>query len=338
MSFQVRTEQRPAAGGLDGTVYVLESGAGDVAELWPALGCNCFRWQATWEGRPLELLYATPDLFADPRPTRVGVPVLFPFPNRIRDGRFTWQGKEYRLPPNDPAKKNAIHGFACRRPWRVLDRGTQAEGAWLTAEFSGSKDAPETLDLWPADYRIRLTVRLGSRRLRFEALVDNPAAVPLPFGLGYHPYFRVPLTPGGDAGQCLIEVNADTYWELHENLPTGRRLPADAAHNLTVPRPYPDLQLDDLLRANEPANVSDALRPLGHLRQQPEGVALRVSAGPAFREVVVFTPPHRKAFCLEPYTCLTDALNLQPRGVDAGLHVLGPGACWAGVVEMELRE
>ena len=46
------------------------------------------------------------------------------------------------------------------------------------------------------------------------------------------------------------------------------------------------------------------------------------------------TPPHRQAVCLEPYTCPTDAINLQQRGVDAGLLVLQPGEKWSGVVEM----
>ena len=51
-------------------------------------------------------------------------------------------------------------------------------------------------------------------------------------------------------------------------------------------------------------------------------------------EVVAFTPPHRQAVCLEPYTWTTDAINLQQQGVNAGLRVLAPGEQWTGVVEM----
>src|SRR5207249_2577983 len=87
------------------------------------------------------------------------------------------------------------------------------------------------------------------------------------------------------------------------------------------------LKLDDLLRAEPPQG--DWLLQ-GRLRQEPEGVTLRVLASPAFREVVVFTPPHRQALCIEPYTCITDALNLQARGVDAGMQVLPPGQSDAG--------
>src|SRR5690348_14165763 len=194
MPYQVRSEQRPAADGLDGTVYTLEETAGEARiAVWPALGFNCFSWQARPGGRPLDLLYADPQLFDRPVPTRSGIPVLFPFPNRTRDGRFSWAGKEYQLPANDPAKKNAIHGFACRHPWRVVGQEQGRDGASITGEFCASVDAPEARPLWPSDYRLRVTYRLSARSLRVEAMVENPDRVPLPFGLGYHPYFRVPL-------------------------------------------------------------------------------------------------------------------------------------------------
>jgi aldose 1-epimerase len=52
--------------------------------------------------------------------------------------------------------------------------------------------------------------------------------------------------------------------------------------------------------------------------------------------MVVYTPAHRQAFCVEPYTCATDAVNLQARGIDAGWLVLPPGEKWTAVVEMSL--
>src|SRR5262249_31404632 len=194
MTYQVRTEERPNKTGLDPTVYVLEDAAAGVrAEVWPALGFNCYRWQASPDGRPLEVLYADPGLFDNGRPTRSGIPVLFPFPNRIRAGRFAWGGQEYQLPLNDSPPRNASHGFPCRLPWRVVGQGADAGGAWLTGEFQGSRDAPDTVALWPADYRIRVTHRLSARKLRIEAEVSSGDGKAMPFGLGYHPYLRTPL-------------------------------------------------------------------------------------------------------------------------------------------------
>src|SRR6266436_4622520 len=97
-------------------IYTL-AGHGQYAEVWPAFGFNCFSCKIQGADGLFDLLYSDPTLFADGQPTRSGVPILFPFPNRIRDGRFTWAGHTYQLPLNDPAQKNAIHGFACRVPW-----------------------------------------------------------------------------------------------------------------------------------------------------------------------------------------------------------------------------
>jgi aldose 1-epimerase len=337
MAFAVQTRQQPGVTGRDPTVYVLDDGAGGWAEVWPALGFNCFRWEAVRNGVALDLLYADPALFGDGRPTRSGIPILFPFPNRIRDGRFAWEGKQYQLPADDPAGKNAIHGFACRRPWRIVGQGAGPDSAWVTGEFQASRDGPECLPLWPADYVLRVTHRLGAGVLRVEAEVENPDRRTLPFGVGYHPYFRVPFAPGADAADCEVRVPALKAWVLAESLPTGEvaYIPGDPARDLYKPRRFADLQLDDLL-TGVPAfpDGPDGLCDRGELRSA--GVALRVRAAPAFREVVVFTPPHRQAFCIEPYTCATDAINLQRWDVDAGLLTLPPGGRWSAAFEMRL--
>jgi aldose 1-epimerase len=334
MGYAVHVQRRPEVTGLDPTVYVLEDGTGGRAEVWPALGFNCYRWQAPRGGATLDLLYADPALFANGRPTRSGIPTLFPFPNRIRAGRFTWAGKDYQLPLNDPAQKNAIHGFACRRAWRVLDHGAGADSAWVTGAFRCSLDDPDSRPLWPADHEIRLTYRLGAGTLRLEAEVRNPDEVPLPFGLGYHPYFRLPFVPEGRAEDCAVCVPAAEYWVLEENLPTGERRPVDAGRDLNQARAFGGLSLDDVLTGLQarPPRL-DGLIERAAVQGGP-GAPLRLFCSPDFRELVVFTPPHRQAFCVEPYTCTTDAINLQARGVEAGWRVLPPGGTWAGVVEL----
>ncbi len=333
MSYTIRTRQADVLPGQDPTIYVLEDGQGSIAEVWPALGFNCFRWVAMHQGKPLDLLYTDPALFANGRPTRSGIPVLFPFPNRIRDGRFAWAGQYHQLPLNDPAQKNAIHGFACRNPWRVSDSGADGESAWVRGVFRCSTDAPESLPLWPADHQITLTIRLGRGKLRVEAEVQNPDEAVLPFGLGYHPYFHIPFASTDNGDDYGIEVPAAEYWALEENLPIGERRPVDAARNLNRLRHFAELKLDDVLTAltDRPARM-DGLIERGSITG-PSGT-LRVFCSPAFREMVVFTPPHRQAFCIEPYTCTTDAANLHTAGIDAGWLFLQPGETWSAVVEL----
>jgi aldose 1-epimerase len=157
---------------------------------------------------------------------------------------------------------------------------------------------------------------------------------PLPFGLGYHPYFRVPPVPNTSTADCTLEVPAASYWELESFLPTGERRPVSGGRDLMSPRRFPELALDDVLTDLRGPVGGDELRLCGVLRQPSMKVEMRLSASPAFRELVLYTPGHRQAICLEPYTCTTDAVNLQQRGVDAGWQVLPPGGRWAGDVLM----
>jgi aldose 1-epimerase len=333
MAFQVRTETRQTIPGQDGTVFVLEDGPGGTrAEIWPAAGFNCYLWQVAHGGTAHDLLYADPQFFQGSKPTRTGIPILFPFPNRIRAGRFSWAGREYQLPLNDSDGKNAIHGFACRRPWRVIGQGAGASAAWVTGEFRGSHDAPDARDLWPADYLIRVTHRLEAHTLRILTDVENPNHTPLPFGLGFHPYFHIPPLQGEKAEDFRVQATPDRFWVLQDSLPTGQVLPVDASRDLRRPRRFAELTLDDVLRGpNE--GTSPGLIPQGALWHSGSGAeSLRVESSPAFRELVVFTPAHRQAVCLEPYTCTTDAINLEPGGIDAGLRVLQPGEEWQGEV------
>ena len=247
MSFAVHTRTQPGVAGRDATIFVLEDGAGGRAEVWPALGFNCFRWQVVRDGRTLDLLYADPALFGDGRPTRSGVPILFPFPNRIRDGRFAWDGKEYRLPTNDPAGKNAIHGFACRRPWRVVDQGADASSAWVTGEFQRRPRRPGL----PAALAGRLPPprhlppRAGPARV--EAEVANPDRATAAIRTGLSSLFPSAVRAGADAADCLVRAPAQEMWTLVDSLPTGERRPVDAARDLNAPRRFGDLQLDDVL-------------------------------------------------------------------------------------------
>ena len=81
------------------------------------------------------------------------------------------------------------------------------------------------------------------------------------------------------------------------------------------------LKLDDVLSGIEHTNgtvVSSLLDPAA-------GLMVTQVTDQIFRECVVFTPPGRPCVCIEPYTCVTNAINLEPQGIDAGWRVLPVG-------------
>jgi aldose 1-epimerase len=325
MTASVRTETVACRDGLEGTVYVLEDAkAGSQARIWPALGFNCFGWSLPLHGKPPELLWSDPEIFTTARPTRSGIPILFPFPNRIRGGRFTWEGKPYQLPINDSQQKNAIHGFVCQRPWRVTGHGAGADGAWVAAEFLGSCDAPDCAGYWPDDYHLAARYALSGNRLLLEFAVRSPDDRVLPFGLGLHPYFRVP------ANQARILILDDRLrrWPLAECLPTGNPIPLVGKHTRLINgQPLEDKHFDDVYHLHSPG-----VR-IG-LRAAEPPFLIRMELDDNFRQVVVFTPPHREAVCIEPYTCVTDAVNLDQAIPAAGWRIVRPGDTWRASVRL----
>lgn len=332
MGFSITTVD-VKAGDLQGTAYVLADDAGTArAEVWPTHGFNCLRWQVRTPGGAWDdLLYRAPDWESNPVPTRSGHPVLFPFPNRMRAGTFAFEGKTYQLPLNESSGKHAIHGFTPRVPWRVVALGVTDADAFLTGEFLLSKDAPHAVGCWPADACLRLTYRLTPTALRVEAAVDAADGKALPFGLGYHPYFRAPGGGEGVADWTLTAAAAET-WDAQDGLPTGQKSAVAAQFDFRTGRSVGSTQLDTAYSTLSPRDGV-----IARLAAAGQGYSLAVAVDPAFRELLLFTPPHRNAVAIEPYTCATDAMNLESSGVDAGWRVLPPGEVFTAAVEYRLE-
>jgi aldose 1-epimerase len=302
------------------TVELCNSQTGASAKILAEVGFNLFQLRVPAGGRMIDVLDAAADFSqTGESPSHSGIPLLFPFPNRIRGGRYQWGGQEYVLERvRQDGQGNAIHGLVIDRPWRVVARDeTTAVG-----QFQLSRDAPDRRSLWPADFLIEVRYELRDTALHCDVRISNPDRVPLPFGLGTHPYFRVPLSADSQAGECLIQVPASQEWELAACLPTGRRLDVSGRKDLRDGQELEGLKLDDVftgLTATGQHVESVVMDPSA-------GLEVRQSFDPAFRELVVYTPPHGRSVCLEPYTCATDAIHLSQQGIDGGWRILAPGA------------
>jgi aldose 1-epimerase len=332
MGFAIR--QHPAqAGDRSGPVYELVDDRETVrAEVWPMWGFNCLRWQlrqtdGSWSG----ILYTMPDWETNPVPTRSGHPILFPFPGRLRDGRLFANGHTFQLPLLDSTKQHAIHGFTPRNPWRVTAMTATPDSASITGSFDLAEDLPAAIHQWPANFTLTVTYRLAADRLTVEATVLNRGEVELPFGLGYHPYFRLPGVPDADVGGHILQAYVAKLWQVDANaLPTGNVVDVPNELDFRTPRPIGATALDHVLSG---VTTTGAFRELAVLAHPDSPGRLRLFADAAFRELVLFTPAHRQAVAIEPYTCSADAANLAARGIDSGWRSLSPGATWSARVE-----
>ncbi len=309
-------------------VTLTDPTTGASAKIAPGRGFNCFSYRPVVGGEPVEVLWTAEDFVSGQgRASHSGIPILFPFPGRLRGTSFNFAGKTFSLEAGDGIG-NAIHGFVIDRPWRVVD----ANGSRVVAEFQAAVDAPELLAHWPADFHIAVAYELVGHALTSEVQIKNTGDGPLPFGFGTHPYFRVPLGASGSADQCLVTVPAANYWELTKMLPTGRKLTATGPRGLSAGLRFSETKLDDVFAdlTNTAGRAVTKIEDPGNRR------TLELTFDEQFRECVVYNPPHRQAICIEPYTCVPDTYAMIEAGADTGLRVLAPGEEFSSRIDIRL--
>lgn len=297
-------------------VTLTSASTGDRARVLVSQGFNCFEYTANVRGEMVDVLWSLPNFESgEQRASSSGIPLLFPFPGRIPGTSFDWNNKTYTLEASDKFG-NAIHGFCHTRPWRVIAKQDDT----VTAEFRASQVDPTIAERWPSDFKVTATYELGAGVLTGIYSFENAGDEPLPCGFGAHPYFRMPLSKGSRAEDCIVRLPVTKQWELVDMLPTGRQLDWPQSQEFAAGVPFGGLTVDDVF-AGLPTDAVDASASI----TDPRGRKLTISWDQSFRELIVFTPPHREAICIEPYTCVPSAIGLNKRGIDSGLRILAPG-------------
>jgi aldose 1-epimerase len=221
--------------------------------------------------------------------------LLYPFPNRLKNGRYEWDGQDYAFPVNDVPTDNALHGFGTEQEMEVAGSEATADYALVRCRF----DYDGALEYYPFPFRFEAAFTLRSGALEVELSVENTGASALPFGMGWHPYFRLSddlanhhlhLPP------CeMIGVNAAM-------IPTGKRYEYTT---FSQPRRIGSEVLDNCFALQQQEGRIEIV--LTHADQQLRYWQEVGERG--FPYVQLFTPPHRTCLAIEPMTCNIDAFN-----------------------------
>lgn len=234
--------------------------------------------------------------------------ILAPFPNRLRDGKYSFEGVEYQFPVNEPARNNALHGFVMDKPFEIVEES--AFSVALEYRYDGG------FAYFPFPFLLRVTYSLSAAD-GFTAFFEmkNTGSDPMPAGLGWHPYFRL----GDSADALFLQLPAAEQVLVDERMiPTGEKLRFD---DFEVMKKIGATAFDTGFRLPEPC--------VARLREGTRG--LEYWQDGAFPFLQVFIPPARRSIALEPMTCNIDALNN-----GEGLRVLAPGEAIRGRAGLRL--
>jgi aldose 1-epimerase len=159
---------------------------------------------------------------------------LIPWPNRLADGRYSFDGEEHQLALTEPERRNAIHGLLLWRPWRVVDRDD--ERLVMGARLHPRPGYPFPLD-------VRIAYELGEGGLCVTTTAENIGERACPYGHGQHPY----LSPGdGLIDDCFLQLEAGAriVTDPDRLLPAGREPVRGTAFDFAEPRVIGDTRID----------------------------------------------------------------------------------------------
>lgn len=264
------------------TTYLLtDSEAESELEVVPERGGIITRWRH--QGK--DILYLDEERFAQPDlSVRGGIPILFPICGNLPQNQFDYQGKSYTLKQ---------HGFARDLPWAIASQSTD-QSASLTLVLDSND---QTRQVYPFDFQLRFTYQLQGNALRLHQQVENRSSEPMPFSLGFHPYFQV-----FDKSQVTVQIPGSEYFDHKTgqiNLFTGE-----------FDWNQPEIDVAFLGISRHSAAISD--------RDQHWEIALNYSH--LFSTLVFWTLQGKDYVCLEPWTAPRNAIN-----TGESLTVLAPG-------------
>ena len=208
---------------------------------------------------------------------------LVPFSNRIKDGSFTFDGRDIALAPNWPGQRHPMHGDGWAVAWEVVRADERsARISYLHDGASG----------WPFRYRASFGFRLSASELAVDMKLENLEPHAVPGGIGLHPFFV-------RDSDTTLACRTDSVWrEDAELLPTERvALPPE--WDFSGPRRVDAVPLDNCFDGWD--GHATIVWPQRRLR-------LQLEATEPFRHLVIYTPPQRPFFCVEPVSHANGAI------------------------------
>jgi aldose 1-epimerase len=257
-----------------------------------------------------------------------GTPVLYPTPNRVKDGIVHYRGENFLQEKG--GKVVFEHGLVYDEAWDLDGVVVDDLGVSARTKIAWHENQP-FFKAFPFLHTLTLNFRLHNKGLTISYEIINLDTIDLPYGFGLHPYFQ---KISGDEG-TMISLPVKNVMEANEELlPTGKILAVKGTDfDLNNFTPIGDHDLDHVFMRYR--NSAPAIIHFIH-----QGLKLKIRTSKEFLYFVVYSPASSKFFCIESQTCSTNAHNLYDCGHKriSGLRFVKPGGVARGYVKFEVSK
>jgi aldose 1-epimerase len=239
---------------------------------------------------------------------------LLPWPNRILDGQYEFDGLTHQLPIDEVVRNNAIHGLTRWQSWSLLEHTTSCVRLGLTIHPRPG---------YPFILALEIVYSLDSGGLNVQTTARNGGDRPLPFGAGQHPYLTVGTLQVDDTNLQLV-ANSRLEMEHKRQVPSGVQLStAGTTLDFRTPRFIGNQVLDECftdLARDEFGEAHVTLSGPASGRSATLWMSRDYRYAQVFSGDTLAPEKRRRGLAIEPMTCPPNAFR---SGVD--LIVLRPG-------------
>lgn len=239
--------------------------------------------------------------------------IMTPFANRIPDGKYKFNGKEYELKPLPP-RTQVIHGFTSYHNFEIVEQSINEKVAKLVLK---TEILPDQYEGYPFHISVIVEYKMENKKLTIKVTGINNGDEPAPFWSGWHPYFK---TNSNSIEHFAVTINAKSIIAMDESLiplegkeayvPVKGLPKHNYNGNLTIEaRRLMDRKLDvcyaELVEVRGgiyESSIYDDKENIRITMFQDQGVTLAFSGDSLSKRA-------RKSIALEPMQCLTNSFN-----------------------------
>ena len=239
-----------------------------------------------------------------------GNPILFP-PNRIRNGKFSFNGREYSLPVNESSTSSFLHGELFKKSFSVKSRTESS------VTFSFSAESGEYLG-FPHAFSIERSYSLVGDELVEAVSVTNDSALDMPLMLAFHSTYSLPLRKSSSKENCYLTLHVG-YEQKRDShyLPTGEYRDAGKEELLMRCGAY-------RIAKRAVSELHKSLSDTMIIDDRDAKIMLSVKASREYGYRMIWRGEDSDFICVEPQTCEIDLFNTPGDPLGKGLIVLAP--------------
>lgn len=211
--------------------------------------------------------------------------ILFPFANRVKDGKYEFDNNSYQLDINEQGLGNALHGLVYNKTFEILSQEASEDYGSISLMY---EEVSTTLG-FPYTYYIKLVYIFTESGLDLKIEIKNTSTKAFPFTVGWHPYFL-----SSNLQESNLDFSSDKKFVFDErNITTGAK-DFEMNGNFEILNKF----LDDCFELN-----------YSKLTFHTPQYTLRLTSSEENSFLQLYTPPHKNTIAIEPTTGISDSFN-----------------------------